>query len=152
MIELQNIHKSYGALKVLQSVNLRVNRGEVIAIVGPSGAGKSTLLQLMGTLDKPDSGEIYFGGKSITRMSHSELAKFRNSQIGFVFQFHNLLPEFTALENVCIPAMIAGTRKNIAETEAVKLLDRLGLHSRLNHKPMELSGGEQQRVAIARAQ
>jgi lipoprotein-releasing system ATP-binding protein len=119
--------------------------------VGPSGAGKSTLLQLMGTLDKPDSGEILFNGKSINGLRHHELAKFRNSQIGFVFQFHNLLPEFSAWENVCIPAFIAGKKKGEAESEAKQILCRLGLESRMNHRPTELSGGEQQRVAIARA-
>ena len=151
MIELQNISKSYGSLKVLQSVNLTISKGEVIAIVGPSGAGKSTLLQIMGTLDKPESGNILFQGKSTLSMKNDELARFRNAEIGFVFQFHNLLPEFTALENVCMPAFIAGKNKSAAEKDAMVLLDRLGLTSRISHKPNELSGGEQQRVAIARA-
>lgn len=151
MIDIQNISKNYGNLKVLQAVNLSITKGELIAIVGPSGAGKSTLLQIVGTLDKPDSGNILFHGKSTLSMKNEELARFRNAQIGFVFQFHNLLPEFTALENVCMPAFIAGKRKSSAEKDAVRLLDRLGLQQRLSHKPHELSGGEQQRVAIARA-
>ena len=151
MIEVRNLDKNYGKLQVLRSVNLTIEKGQIVAIVGPSGAGKSTLLQLMGTLDKPDSGEILFNGKSINGLRHHELAKFRNSQIGFVFQFHNLLPEFSAWENVCIPAFIAGKKKGEAESEAKQILCRLGLESRMNHRPTELSGGEQQRVAIARA-
>lgn len=151
MIEVRNLDKNYGKLQVLRSVSLTIEKGQIVAIVGPSGAGKSTLLQLMGTLDKPDSGEILFNGKSINGLRHHELAKFRNSQIGFVFQFHNLLPEFSAWENVCIPAFIAGRKKGEAESEAKQILCRLGLESRMNHRPTELSGGEQQRVAIARA-
>ncbi len=151
MIELQNISKNYGNLKVIKEVNLSISKGEIIAIVGPSGAGKSTLLQIIGTLDKPDSGNIYFQGKSVLMMKNDELAKFRNAQIGFVFQFHNLLPEFSALENVCMPAFIAGKNKSTSEKQATLLLERLGLRSRMTHKPNELSGGEQQRVAIARA-
>lgn len=151
MIEIQNIHKNFGNLKVLQEVNLTINSGEIIAIVGPSGAGKSTLLQIMGTLDKPDSGHILYQGKSTLMMKNDELARFRNTQIGFVFQFHNLLPEFSALENVCMPAFIAGKNKSSSVNEATQLLERLGLKHRLSHKPNELSGGEQQRVAIARA-
>ena len=136
---------------MLQEVNLTINSGEIIAIVGPSGAGKSTLLQIMGTLDKPDSGHILYQGKSTLMMKNDELARFRNTQIGFVFQFHNLLPEFSALENVCMPAFIAGKNKSSSVNEATQLLERLGLKHRLSHKPNELSGGEQQRVAIARA-
>jgi len=151
VIEIQNIHKNFGNLKVLQEVNLTINSGEIIAIVGPSGAGKSTLLQIMGTLDKPDSGHILYQGKSTLMMKNDELARFRNTQIGFVFQFHNLLPEFSALENVCMPAFIAGKNKSSSVNEATQLLERLGLKHRLSHKPNELSGGEQQRVAIARA-
>ena len=151
MIEVRNLDKNYGKLQVLRSVSLTIEKGQIVAIVGPSGAGKSTLLQLIGTLDKPDSGEILFGGKSINGLRHQELAKFRNSQIGFVFQFHNLLPEFSAWENVCIPAFIAGRKKSEAEFEARQILCKLGLESRMNHRPTELSGGEQQRVAIARA-
>ncbi len=151
MIEVRNLIKNYGNLRVLQSVSLSVKRGDVVAIVGPSGAGKSTLLQLMGTLDKPDAGEILYDGKSINRLRPNELARFRNSQIGFVFQFHNLLPEFSALENVCIPAFIAGRKRSEVESDAMRILGRLGLEPRMSHRPAELSGGEQQRVAIARA-
>lgn len=151
MIEVRNLIKNYGNLRVLQSVSLSVKRGDVVAIVGPSGAGKSTLLQLMGTLDKPDAGEILYDGKSINRLRPNELARFRNSQIGFVFQFHNLLPEFSALENVCIPAFIAGRKRSEVESDAMRILGKLGLESRMSHRPAELSGGEQQRVAIARA-
>lgn len=151
MIEVRNLIKNYGNLRVLQSVSLSVERGDVVAIVGPSGAGKSTLLQLMGTLDKPDAGEILYDGKSINRLRPNELARFRNSQIGFVFQFHNLLPEFSALENVCIPAFIAGRKRSEVESDAMRILGRLGLEPRMSHRPAELSGGEQQRVAIARA-
>ena len=151
MIRIENLTKSFGDLKVLKGVNLEINRGEVISIVGPSGAGKTTLLQLIGTLDKPDSGSIYFNGEELGRMSSRKLASFRNKHIGFVFQFHQLLPEFTALENIIIPALIAGRKREEAEKEAMELLDIMGLKERAQHKPAELSGGENQRVAVARA-
>lgn len=151
MIRIENLTKSFGDLKVLKGVNLEINRGEVISIVGPSGAGKTTLLQLIGTLDKPDSGSIYFNGEELGRMSSRKLASFRNKHIGFVFQFHQLLPEFTALENIIIPALIAGRKREEAEKEAMELLDIMGLKERAQHKPAEMSGGENQRVAVARA-
>ena len=151
MIEITNLTKRFGKLEVLKGVSLKVNRGEVISIVGPSGAGKTTLLQLIGTLDKPSGGSICFNGEDITRMNSKRLAAFRNKHIGFVFQFHQLLPEFTALENVMIPALIAGKGRAEAEKEALELLDLMGLAARANHKPAQMSGGENQRVAVARA-
>ena len=151
MIKAENIRKSYGTLEVLKGVSLEVKPHEVVSIVGQSGAGKTTLLQLIGALDRPDAGSILFGGENLCAMSRSKLAAFRNAHIGFVFQFHHLLPEFTALENVMIPAFIAGVSKKDAEHRAKELLADLGLAERLDHKPSELSGGEQQRVAIARA-
>lgn len=151
MIDIKDITKNFGDLQVLRGVNLHIDKGEVISIVGPSGAGKTTLLQLIGTLDKPTSGSIEFNGKELCRMSESELATFRNKHIGFVFQFHQLLPEFTALENVMIPALIAGRNRKEAEREAVELLEVMGLKERVAHKPSEMSGGENQRVAVARA-
>ncbi len=152
MIIAENIHKSYGSLEVLKGVDLHIKNGEFVAIIGPSGAGKTTLLQILGTLDKPTTaGSLEINGKDITRMSDAEMSKFRNKHIGFVFQFHQLLPEFTAVENVCIPAFIGGKSKEETVTEAKKILDFLGLSDRYDHKPSELSGGEQQRVAVARA-
>ncbi len=151
MITLRNINKSYGNLQVLRDVNLDIAENEIIAIVGPSGAGKTTLLQIAGTLDRPDSGEVIYNGSNIATLSDKKLSEFRNRNIGFIFQFHQLLPEFTAQENVAIPAMIAGMGRKQAMTEAATLLDLLGLGERLRHKPSELSGGERQRAAIARA-
>jgi lipoprotein-releasing system ATP-binding protein len=151
MIKTTGITKSFGDLKVLKGIDIEVRDKEVVAIVGASGAGKTTLLQIIGTLDKPDSGTIYYNGTDISRMKGRILSSFRNSNIGFVFQFHQLLPEFTALENVCIPAFIAGKTKPEAEAKAAELLGFLNLTDRLEHKPSELSGGEQQRVAVARA-
>lgn len=151
MIEGINIHKKYGDLEVLKGVSLTINRGEIVAIVGRSGAGKSTLLHIIGTLDKPSTGEVIFDGQQVHKFSDRKLSAFRNKHIGFVFQFHHLLPEFTALENVCIPAFIHGTRPNTAMQNAKELLNYLGLAHRLDHKPSQLSGGEQQRVAVARA-
>jgi len=151
MIRAENITKSYGDLKVLKGLSLEVKEKEIISIVGPSGAGKTTLLQILGTLDKADGGVIKYADKLISNMNPKALARFRNEEIGFVFQFHQLLPEFTALENVCIPAYIAGKSKAEAEDRARELLDYLGMSSRLDHKPSELSGGEQQRVAVARS-
>lgn len=151
MITLHNITKSFGSLQVLKGINLTIGKGEVVSIVGPSGAGKTTLLQIMGTLDTPDTGTITIDGTDITQLKDKELAKFRNQQLGFVFQFHQLLPEFTALENICIPALIAGRSKKQARERAKELLDYLGLANRASHKPAELSGGERQRVAVARA-
>lgn len=151
MIQIENITKSFGDLQVLKGVNLSIGKGEVVSIVGPSGAGKTTLLQIIGTLDKPDAGSIRFNGEELTRLGSKRLAAFRNKHIGFVFQFHQLLPEFTALENVIIPALVAGRKRKEAEAEALELLHVLGLSERANHKPAELSGGENQRVAVARA-
>lgn len=151
MIDIKDVTKNYGNLEVLRGVNLHINRGEVISIVGPSGAGKTTLLQLIGTLDKPTTGSILFNGQELAGMNEKRLAEFRNKHIGFVFQFHQLLPEFTALENIIIPALIAGCNRNTAEKEAMELLDIMGLKERAGHKPSELSGGENQRVAVARA-
>ena len=151
MIKAQNIKKSFGSLEVLKDINLEIPKGEIHSIVGASGAGKTTLLQILGTLSKPDSGDIFFNDKNISSFSEKELANFRNREIGFVFQFHHLLPEFTALENVCIPAFIAKKSKAEAEKRALELLDYLGLTDRIEHKPSELSGGEKQRVAVARA-
>lgn len=154
MIVAKNIHKFYGDLEVLKGVNLTINKGEIVAIVGPSGAGKTTLLQILGTLDKPTNNtieELLINDYNLLELKDKSLSKFRNQHIGFIFQFHQLLPEFTALENVCIPAFIGNTPKREAETKAKELLNFLGLSDRMNHKPNELSGGEQQRVAVARA-
>lgn len=151
MITINNIHKSFGTLEVLKGINLTINRGEVVSIVGPSGAGKTTLLQIIGTLDRPDSGTIEINGEDISRLSIKKLADFRNRHIGFVFQFHQLLPEFTALENIMIPALIGGASKKAAGKRAEELLAFMGLSDRASHKPAELSGGEKQRVAVARA-
>lgn len=151
MIKVQNIKKSFGNLQVLKGINLEIPKGKIHSIVGASGAGKTTLLQIMGTLSKPDSGDIFFNNKNISTFSEKELSNFRNREIGFVFQFHHLLPEFTALENVCIPAFIAKKSKAEAEKRAMELLEYLGLTDRIEHKPSELSGGEKQRVAVARA-
>jgi lipoprotein-releasing system ATP-binding protein len=151
MITTVNIHKRFGTVEVLKGIDINLTKGEVVSIVGASGAGKSTLLQIIGTLEKADSGSIQINGIELQRLGDRALSKFRNQHIGFVFQFHHLLPEFTALENVCMPAFIAGTEKRKAEDRAKGLLDFLGLGHRITHKPGELSGGEQQRVAIARA-
>ena len=151
MINVSGITKSYGELKVLKGIDIQIEDKEVVSIVGSSGAGKTTLLQIIGTLDKADSGKIFFDNTDISKLKGKSLAAFRNNNIGFVFQFHQLLPEFTALENVCIPAYIAGKNKNEAEARAKDLLSFLNLADRLSHKPSELSGGEQQRVAVARA-
>lgn len=151
MIKAVNIHKKYGTLEVLKGVDISIAEGEVVSIVGASGAGKTTLLQILGTLDKPDSGELIIKETVIKNLKEKELASFRNKNIGFVFQFHHLLPEFTALENICIPAYIANTSKKEAELRAEELLAYMGLLHRKHHKPNELSGGEQQRVAVARA-
>ena len=151
MIKIENLTKKFGELVVLKGVSLTVNKGEVISIVGPSGAGKTTLLQLIGTLDKPTSGTVRFNGEDTGKMGSNKLATFRNRHIGFVFQFHQLLPEFTALENIIIPALIAGRKRKEAEAEAMELLGIMGLKERAGHKPAEMSGGENQRVAVARA-
>ncbi len=151
MIQIKNIHKSFGNLEVLKGVDLSVKKGEVVSIIGPSGAGKTTLLQIIGTLDKADAGEVLINGTNVAKLSEKELSKFRNKHIGFIFQFHQLLPEFTALENVMMPALIGGEKENDAKQRASQLLIELGLNDRLTHKPSELSGGEKQRVAAARA-
>ena len=153
MIIVENIHKNYGSLEVLKGVSLHIKQGEVVSIVGPSGAGKTTLLHLIGTLDRPSNNDytLKINHKNLKALSDKELSKFRNKEIGFIFQFHQLLPEFTAVENVAIPAFIAGESKETAERKASELLDLLGLSERLHHKPAKLSGGEQQRVAVARA-
>lgn len=151
MIKLEGITKSFGSLQVLKGIDLEINKGEIVSIVGPSGAGKTTLLQIMGTLDEPDAGVVQIEGTVVSRMKEKELSAFRNKNIGFVFQFHQLLPEFTALENVMIPALIAGVSSKEAHERAVKILDFMGLVDRASHKPNELSGGEKQRVAVARA-
>jgi lipoprotein-releasing system ATP-binding protein len=151
MIKLEGITKSFGSLQVLKGIVLEINKGEIISIVGPSGAGKTTLLQIMGTLDEPDAGVVQIDGTMVSRMKEKELSAFRNKNIGFVFQFHQLLPEFTALENVMIPALIAGVSSKEAHERAMKILDFMGLVDRASHKPNELSGGEKQRVAVARA-
>ncbi|MBO7415267.1 MAG: ABC transporter ATP-binding protein [Bacteroidaceae bacterium] len=151
MIELDNITKSFGNLNVLKGVSLNVNKGEILSITGPSGAGKTTLLQIMGSLDRPDSGKVLYDGTDITTLSEKELAAFRNRHIGFVFQFHQLLPEFTAMENIMIPLLIAGRSMHDSKERAMELLDILGLTERATHKPSELSGGEKQRIAVARA-
>ena len=151
MIEIKNIHKSYGSLEVLKGIDAVIEQGEIVSIVGASGAGKTTLLQIVGTLDKPDCGEILYDGRRVDNLPDREMARFRNGNIGFVFQFHRLLPEFTALENVMIPALIGGENQSDAEQEAKRILDFLSLSDRLGHKPAQLSGGEKQRVAVARA-
>ena len=151
MIRLEGITKSFGALQVLKGIDLTINKGEIVSIVGPSGAGKTTLLQIMGTLDRPDRGRVMLNGTEVSRMKEKEVSAFRNREIGFVFQFHQLLPEFTALENVIIPALIHGTSFDAAKKRANEILDFLGLLARASHKPSELSGGEKQRVAVARA-
>ena len=151
MIRIENLTKKFGELEVLKGVSLTVKKGEVISIVGPSGAGKTTLLQLIGTLDKPTGGKILFNGEDTGKMSSNKLATFRNRHIGFVFQFHQLLPEFTALENIIIPALIAGRKRKEAEADAMELLGLMNLTERAGHKPSEMSGGENQRVAVARA-
>ncbi len=151
MLSGKNIYKRYGTLEVLKGVNIDIKKGEVVAIAGPSGSGKSTLLHILGTLDKADMGEVSVNGATIHDMTGKKLAAFRNKHIGFVFQFHHLLPEFNALENVCIPGWLAGRKKKEVETDAKKLLQLLGLSERLENKPNQLSGGEQQRVAVARA-
>jgi lipoprotein-releasing system ATP-binding protein len=151
VIRAENLHKHYGNLHVLKGISLQINRAEVVAIVGASGAGKTTLLQLLGTLDNPSEGKIFINETAEAGLSDKKLSAFRNKNIGFVFQFHHLLPEFTALENICLPALIAGTSKKEATTRALELLGLLGVSARAGHKPGELSGGEQQRVAVARA-
>lgn len=151
MIKVDTVYKSYGKLDVLKGVSLQINTGEIVSIVGASGAGKTTLLHIIGTLDVADKGSLEINNIKITSLNDKKLAEFRNKNIGFVFQFHHLLPEFTALENICIPAFIAGVSKTKAEKKAMELLSLLGLTDRMHHKPSELSGGEQQRVAVARA-
>ena len=151
MIDIKNIQNSYGSLDVLKCIDAVIEQGEIVSIVGASGAGKTTLLQIVGTLDKPDYGEILYDGRRVDNLPDREMARFRNGNIGFVFQFHQLLPEFTALENVMIPALIGGEKQSDAEQEAKRILDFLSLSDRLGHKPAQLSGGEKQRVAVARA-
>ena len=151
MIHLTNIEKSFGSLEVLKGIDLEINKGEVVSIVGPSGAGKTTLLQIMGTLDRPDSGKVIVDGVDVSTLSQKKLSDFRNQHVGFVFQFHQLLPEFTALEKIMLPAFIAGKSQKEAKRRALELLDFMGLTERAEHKPNELSGGEKQRVAVARA-
>lgn len=151
MIDIKNINKSFGELQVLKGIDLHIDKGEVVSIVGQSGAGKTTLLQIIGTLDKADEGEVTINGENVGSLSKSKLADFRNQHIGFVFQFHQLLPEFTAIENIMIPAFIAGKSQKEAKARAEELLSFMGLSDRANHKPAELSGGEKQRIAVARA-
>lgn len=151
MIDIKGITKSFGSLQVLKGIDLHINKGEVVSIVGPSGAGKTTLLQIIGTLDRPDEGSVMVDGIDVSKLSQRKLSDFRNQHIGFVFQFHQLLPEFTALENIMIPAFIAGKSRKEAKARAEELLDFMGLSERAHHKPAELSGGEKQRVAVARA-
>ena len=151
MIKVENITKSFGDLQVLKGIDLKVKKGEIVSIVGPSGAGKTTLLMIMGTLEKADAGKIYIDNNELSKLSEKKLSDFRNKNIGFVFQFHQLLPEFTALENVMIPALIGRTKHGEAEKRALELLSMMGLTERKEHKPAELSGGEKQRVAVARA-
>ena len=151
MIEIQNITKSFGSLQVLKGIDLHISKGEVVSIVGPSGAGKTTLLQILGTLDRPDTGTVCVDGIDVTKLSQKKLADFRNQHLGFVFQFHQLLPEFTAIENIMIPAYIAGVSPKKAKQRAKELLEFMNLADRASHKPNELSGGEKQRVAVARA-
>ena len=151
MIDTKDIHKSFGKLEVLKGIDLHIDKGEVVSIVGPSGAGKTTLLQILGTLSRPTSGEVIIDETPVQMLSDKQISKFRNTKIGFVFQFHHLLPEFTAFENVCIPGYIAKRERNDVERKARELLEMLGMEHRINHKPAELSGGEQQRIVIARA-
>ncbi len=151
MVKAENIRKSFGQVQVLKGIFLEVPQSKIYSIVGASGAGKTTLLQILGTLSQPDSGDIYIRDKKISGLSEDQLAQFRNRELGFVFQFHHLLPEFTAIENVCIPAFISGLSRSKAETRAKELLNYLGLNDRIDHKPSQLSGGEKQRVAVARA-
>lgn len=151
MIQLHDIHKSFGSLQVLKGIDLTINQGEIVSIVGPSGAGKTTLLQIIGTLDRADSGRVLFDGVDVSLYNEKQLSAFRNKHIGFVFQFHQLLPEFSAVENVMMPALIAGASMADARRRAMEMLDFLGLNDRATHKPAELSGGEKQRVAVARA-
>ncbi|MBA9076461.1 ABC transporter ATP-binding protein [Rufibacter quisquiliarum] len=151
LLEARGLFKSYGTLPVLKGIDLTIGEAEVVSIVGASGAGKSTLLHLLGTLDAPDAGDVYLHGQKISGMSNKEVARFRNRNIGFIFQFHNLLPEFTALENVCLPGFLADRPEKEVEQRAKELLEMLGLGHRLDHKPSEMSGGEQQRTAVARA-
>lgn len=151
ILKASNIFKSYGNLPILKGVDITVEKGEIVSIVGASGAGKSTLLHIIGTLDKADKGELFIDNTAIHKLSSKELSAFRNQHIGFIFQFHHLLPEFTALENVCIPAFIGGAKSDVAEKRAMELLDLLGVAERAGHKPSQLSGGEQQRVSVARA-
>ncbi len=151
MLAAKNIHKKYGSLEVLKGVDLTINKGEIVSIVGSSGAGKSTLLHILGTLDKADAGEIFLENQRIDTLKGKQLAKFRNKHVGFVFQFHHLLPEFSALENVCIPGWISGRKKREVTERAIQLLETLNLKDRFENKPQQLSGGEQQRVAVARA-
>lgn len=151
MLKARDIHKSYGQLQILKGVDFEVGQGEIVTIVGASGAGKSTLLNILGTLDRPDKGKLFIDNIEVSSLSNKNLSTFRNQKIGFIFQFHHLLGEFDAIENVCIPAFIAGTARKDAEKRAAELLQLLGLGERMNHKPNELSGGEQQRVAVARA-
>ena len=151
MIDIKGITKSFGSLQVLKGIDLRIDQGEVVSIVGPSGAGKTTLLQIIGTLDRPDSGQVVVDGVDVGKLSTGKLSDFRNLHLGFVFQFHQLLPEFSALENVMIPAFIAGRSRGEAKRRATELLDFMGLADRASHKPAQLSGGEKQRVAVARA-
>ncbi|MDQ4138970.1 MAG: ABC transporter ATP-binding protein [Bacteroidota bacterium] len=151
MLHATNIHKSYGALPVLKGITLQIAKGEIVSIVGSSGAGKSTLLHILGTLDTADKGEVFFNGNAVNKYKSAELARFRNKHIGFIFQFHNLLPEFTAVENVCLPGFLAGRPEEEVTTRAKELLKMLNLGHRFEHKPSEMSGGEQQRTAVARA-
>lgn len=151
MIEANNIYKSFGNVDVIKGIDIHIDKGEIVTIIGASGAGKSTLLQIIGTLEKADKGDVFINGQNVNKLGQKALAAFRNKNIGFVFQFHHLLPEFTAIENICIPAFIAGESKSNALSKATKLLDYLNLTERANHKPSMLSGGEQQRVAVARA-
>ena len=151
MIKIEGITKSFGGLQILKGIDLEIRKGEIVSIVGPSGAGKTTLLQIIGTLDKPDSGKVLYDGVDVIGMNDTDISAFRNNNIGFVFQFHQLLPEFTALENVMIPAFIKGVKSREAEKRAKELLKFMGLSNRETHKPSELSGGEKQRVAVARA-
>jgi lipoprotein-releasing system ATP-binding protein len=151
MLIAKGIHKSYGSLEVLKGVDLEISKGEIVSIVGASGAGKSTLLHILGTLDRPDRGELSLNGQNLLQLKGDALSEFRNARIGFIFQFHNLLPEFTALENICIPGFIQGREEKELKKRAEELSDILGIRHRLDHKPSELSGGEQQRVAVARA-
>lgn len=151
MIKVEHLFKSYGSLEVLKDISLSIDEGEVVSVVGASGAGKTTLLQIMGTLDRPDKGSVMIKNTDVTKLSDREISRFRNLNIGFVFQFHNLLPEFTALENVCMPSLISGKSLKEATPEAMAILEFLNLQDRASHKPSQLSGGEQQRVAVARA-